>query len=50
MKASDFPTLTTDDGFRGPQTHFIDGIVYDGNKPNEYINKFAIGLKAGDKI
>jgi nitrate/nitrite transport system substrate-binding protein len=50
MKASDFPTLTTDDGFRGPQTHFIDGIVYDENKPNEYITKFAIGLKAGDKI
>ncbi|TRX56571.1 ABC transporter substrate-binding protein [Thalassomonas sp. M1454] len=50
MSASDFPTLATDNGFRSPQTHFIDGIVYDGNKPNDYINKFAIGLKAGDKI
>ncbi len=50
MSAADFPTLTTDDGFRAPQTHFIDGIVYNGKAPNEYINKFSIGLKAGDKI
>ncbi len=39
-----------EDGFRDPQTHFIDDIVYDGTKPNEYINKFSIGLKAGDKL
>jgi len=50
MKASDFASLTNEDGFRNPQTHFIDNIVYDGTKPNEYINKFNIGLKAGDKI
>lgn len=50
MTTADFPTLSTDDGFRTPQTHFIDGIVYNGKAPNEYINKFSIGLKAGDKI
>ena len=50
MQASDFADLTGEDGFRDPQTHFIDGIVYNGKKPNEYINKFSIGLKAGDKI
>ncbi|NMP32456.1 ABC transporter substrate-binding protein [Thalassotalea sp. M1531] len=50
MAASDFAELANEDGFRNPQTHFIDNIVYDGTKPNEYINKFSIGLKAGDKI
>lgn len=50
MDASDFASLAGEDGFRSPQTHFIDGIVYDGQKPNEYINKFSIGLKHGDKI
>ncbi len=46
IPASDFSTLESEDGFRAPQTHFIDGIVYDGSKPNDYINKFSIGLKA----
>lgn len=50
MSASDFPTLNNTDGYREPQKHFIDDIVYDGHKPNEYINKFAIGLKADNKI
>ncbi|REL35445.1 nitrate ABC transporter substrate-binding protein [Thalassotalea euphylliae] len=50
MPATDFASLDGEDGFRSPQTHFIDNIVYDGTKPNEYINKFNIGLKAGDKI
>jgi nitrate/nitrite transport system substrate-binding protein len=39
----DFPWGT--DGFRAPQTHFIDNITYDGHKPNEYLEKFGIGLK-----
>ncbi|MEC8428927.1 MAG: nitrate ABC transporter substrate-binding protein, partial [Pseudomonadota bacterium] len=47
--AEDFPA-SDEDGFRDPQTHFIDGIVYDGTKPNAYIDKFSIGLKSGDKI
>ena len=49
-KASDFPDFATEDGYREPQTHFIDNVVYDGTQPNKYIDKFAIGLKTGDKI
>ena len=33
------------DGFRAPTKEFIDGIEYDGRKPNDYLAKFAIGLK-----
>ncbi|HWU84425.1 MAG TPA: hypothetical protein VN028_03715, partial [Rhodocyclaceae bacterium] len=42
-KESDFPMKS--DGFRGPQSGFIDGIVYDAKKPNEYLKKLKIGLK-----
>jgi nitrate/nitrite transport system substrate-binding protein len=48
--AEDFPDFETEDGFRDPQTHFIDDIVYDGKQPNAYLEKFVIGLKKGDKI
>jgi nitrate/nitrite transport system substrate-binding protein len=50
MNKSDFPNFSTEKGFRAPQTHFIDGITYDGHTPNEYLNKFKIGLKNDDKI
>jgi len=50
IKASEFPDFTNETGFRKPQTHFIDDLVYDGNQPNAYINKFSIGLKNADKI
>ena len=51
VPASEFSDLLKgEDGYRDPQTHFIDGIVYDGTKPNEYINKFSIGLKASEKL
>ncbi|WP_100656902.1 CmpA/NrtA family ABC transporter substrate-binding protein [Alteromonas flava] len=50
MLASDFAELTNEDGFKAPQTHFIDNIVYDGTQPNAYIEKFAIGLKSGQKL
>ena len=50
MKASDFPDFATETGFKAPQTEFIDGVTYDGTKPNEYLNKFSIGLKGSDKI
>lgn len=50
IKASEFPDFSTESGFKPPQTHFIDDIVYDGTAPNDYINKFSIGLKKGDKI
>lgn len=33
------------DGFKPPASDFIDGIEYDGRKPNEYLRKFEIGLK-----
>lgn len=46
MDAKDFPDFAKESGFKKPQTHFIDDIVYDGTKPNDYIKKFPIGLKA----
>ncbi len=33
------------DGYKAPTSEFIDGVEYDGKKPNEYINKFPVGLK-----
>lgn len=47
-KKEDFPLSS--DGFRAPTKEFIDGIEYDGRKPNEYLAKFAIGLKDGEKV
>ena len=43
---SDFPMKT--DGFKGLQGGFIDGLAFDGRKPNDYLNQFSIGLKAKD--
>ena len=31
------------DGYKDPDSGFIDGIVYDGRKPNEYLSRFEIG-------
>jgi nitrate/nitrite transport system substrate-binding protein len=42
-KANDFPDKT--DGFKPATKEFIDGVTYDGKKPNAYINSFKIGLK-----
>ncbi len=50
VKAKDFPDFDTEDGFRPPQTEFIDGITFDGKKPNEYLEKFPIGLKGKDEV
>lgn len=50
MSVKDFPDFNHEDGFRAPQKHFIDDIVYDGHQPNAYLNKFAIGLKGNDKV
>jgi len=50
MKAEDFPDFDAETGFRPPQTEFIDGITFDGNKPNDYLKQFAIGLKGDDKL
>lgn len=49
MKASDFPDFAKETGFKGPEDGFIDGLIYDGRKPNAYINKFKIGLKGNEK-
>lgn len=48
-KATDFPGAG-ETGFKPPQTEFIDGIVYDGKKPNDYLAKFPIGLKGKQKV
>jgi nitrate/nitrite transport system substrate-binding protein len=50
MKASDFPGFDKENGFRGEQKDAIDGIVFDGRKPNAYIDSFKIGLKGNDKL
>lgn len=47
-KQEDFPWNS--DGFRPPTKEFIDGVEYDGRKPNEYLQKLTIGLKQGQVI
>jgi len=43
LSESDIPKT---DGFKThPASDFIDGIAYDGTKPNDYLKKFAIGRK-----
>lgn len=42
LEASDIPST---DGFKPADSHFIDGVEYDGRKPNEYLRKFSIGKK-----
>jgi nitrate/nitrite transport system substrate-binding protein len=43
LAPSDIPET---DGFKShPASDFIDGIAYDGKKPNEYLSKFTIGKK-----
>lgn len=49
-QTGEFPNFATEDGFRDPQTHFIDGIVYNGKEPNAYLQKFSIGLKEGQTL
>jgi len=44
----DFPWDS--DGFRAPQSEFIDGITFDGRNPNAYLEQFPIGLKGSQKI
>ncbi len=50
LAAEDFPDFAKETGYRAPQTEFIDGITYDGTKPNDYLKQFKIGLKGQDKI
>ncbi len=51
MSAEDFPDFETEDGFRSPDhTTFIDGIEFDGRRPNEYLKQFDIGLKGDERL
>jgi len=50
MSADEFPDFASEDGFKPPQSEFIDNVTYDGRKPNEYLSKFPIGLKDGDTL
>ncbi len=42
LEANEIPET---DGFRPATNEFIDGITYDGKKPNDYLRSFPIGLK-----
>ena len=46
--ADDFPWDT--DGYRPPQDGFIDGIVFDGRRPNDYLQQFSIGLRGDERV
>jgi nitrate/nitrite transport system substrate-binding protein len=50
MKAGDFPEFAKETGFKAPQKEFIDGVTYDGTKPNAYLNSLKIGLKGKDTV
>jgi len=43
-KSGDFPAET--DGYKPATDEFIDGVLYDGKKPNDYLESFGIGQKA----
>ncbi|MCB1874878.1 MAG: ABC transporter substrate-binding protein [Chromatiales bacterium] len=49
LSATEFPDFAKEDGYREPQTQFIDGVTYDGTKPNDYLKQFPIGLKADER-
>jgi nitrate/nitrite transport system substrate-binding protein len=38
------------DGYRDPTSDFIDGVAYDGTKPNAYIDSLPIGLKGAQTV
>ena len=50
LKAADFPDFTSETGYKPATDAFIDGISYDGTKPNDYLKSFGIGLKGSDKL
>lgn len=50
MKASDFPDFAKETGFKPATREFIDGVTYDGSKPNAYIDSLKIGLKGKDTV
>lgn len=48
-KAGDFPA-DSETGIKPPTADFIDAIPFDATKPNDYLSKFAIGLKGKQKV
>ena len=50
MKAADFPDFAKESGFKPATGDFIDGLTYDGRKPNGYVDQFKIGLKGRKKL
>ena len=47
LDAADIPET---DGYKPATAEFIDGVEYDGSKPNEYLKKFEIGLKGAEDV
>jgi nitrate/nitrite transport system substrate-binding protein len=47
-QAADFPVET--DGYRPPTREFIDGMEYDGRRPNAYLQQYPIGLKGEETV
>jgi nitrate/nitrite transport system substrate-binding protein len=45
---SEFPFDS--DGYRPATADFIDGIEYDGRRPNAYLEKFSIGLRGNQMV
>jgi nitrate/nitrite transport system substrate-binding protein len=51
MNAADFPNFKTKEGLRkSTEVKFIDGVIFDATKPNDYLNQFKIGLKGDEKL
>jgi nitrate/nitrite transport system substrate-binding protein len=48
IKKQDVPFGT--DGFKAPTSDFIDGVAFDGRKPNDYLDKLTIGLKGNQTV
>ena len=48
VQRADFPWQS--DGYRAATKEFIDGVEYDGRKPNDYLAKLAIGLRGDQKV
>jgi nitrate/nitrite transport system substrate-binding protein len=44
----DFPWDTN--GYRAPQDEFIDGVMFDGRKPNDYLTRLPLGLKGAQTV
>ena len=50
LSAAEFPDFARETGYRPPQSEFIDGITFDGTKPNAYIDSLPIGLKGSETL